>query len=49
MTKAEAMRAFFSTPEKPVTNSELMAFRKGDPKGYNELGEAALAALDKKA
>lgn len=29
--------AFFSTPEKPVKGSELVAFKKADPDGLDKL------------
>ena len=46
MTKAEAMRQFFSTPGKPLTNAELIAFRREDKEGYDEIGEACVKALE---
>ena len=45
MTKLEALKVFFSTPENPVTNQELTDLRKNDPQGFDELAEAAREAL----
>ena len=47
MTRTEAIKEFFSTPEKPVTNSELIELRRADKEGFDELGEACLKALGK--
>lgn len=43
MTATEALKAFFSTPDKPVTSKELMAFAKTDKAGYEEIKELVLA------
>ena len=45
LTKGEALKRFFSTESKPVTNEELIDLRKNDPEGYDELAEAAREAL----
>lgn len=44
ITRIQALKQYFSTPEKPLTNSELIELRKADPKGFNEL--AALVAKE---
>ena len=46
MKAVDAIKAFFGTPEKPVSNSELMAFAKADKDGYRELGQLAVTALE---
>ena len=46
MKAADAIKAFFGTPEKPVSNTELIAFAKADKDGYRELGQLALVALE---
>ena len=46
MKAVDAIKAFFGTPEKPVSNSELIAFAKADKDGYRELGQLALVALE---
>ena len=43
LVKTNAMKAFFTVPEKPIMNSELMALRKGDARGYDELGDLCIA------
>jgi len=43
MKAIEAIKVFFSTPDKPVTSKELMAFAKADKAGYEELKELVLA------
>lgn len=43
--KADALTEFFSTPEKPVTSSELLSFRKHDVAGFDELAALAAKAL----
>ena len=48
MKAVDAIKAFFGTPEKPVSNSELIAFAKADKEGYTELGQLAVAALEVK-
>lgn len=47
MTKIEALKQFFSTEDRPVTNQELLAFKKEDPQGFDELAEAVLVELSK--
>ena len=44
-TRIEALKVFFGTPEKPVTNIELIDLRRGDKAGFEELAEAAFKAL----
>ena len=44
MTKAEVLKVFFSTPNKPVENKELLEFAKADKAGFDEL--AGLAAQE---
>jgi len=39
MTKIQALKQFFGTEEKPVTNPELLDFAKNDRAGFDELGE----------
>ena len=46
MKAVDAIKAFFGTPEKPVSNTELIAFAKADKDGYRELGQLALVALE---
>jgi len=43
---ADALKAFFGTPEKPVSNSELIAFAKADKAGYAEVKNLVLTALE---
>lgn len=38
-TKGVLLKTYFSTPEKPVTNKELMEFAKSDISGYTELAK----------
>jgi hypothetical protein len=38
-TKGVLLKTYFSTPEKPVTNRELMEFAKSDINGYTELAK----------
>ena len=49
MKTADAIKVFFGTPDKPVSNKELLAFAKADKDGYNELvtlTQANLTASD---
>ena len=46
MKAADAIKAFFGTPEKPVSNTELIAFAKADKDGYRELGQLTVVALE---
>ena len=46
MKAADAIKAFFGTPEKPVSNSELIAFAKADKDGYVEVKNLVLATLE---
>ena len=43
--KVEAIKRFFSVPDKPITNSELIDFRRTDPAGFDELATLAAVAL----
>ena len=43
--KVEAIKRFFSVPDKPITNSELIDFRRTDPAGFDELAALAATAL----
>ena len=43
MKAVDAIKAFFGTPDKPVTSKELMAFAKTDKAGYEEIKELVLA------
>ena len=45
MKAADALKAFFGTPDRPVENKELLAFARTDKDGYNELVALAMAAL----
>lgn len=36
------IKEFFSVPEKPVTNQELIEFKKDDPEGYAEVRDGLL-------
>ena len=45
MTRIQAIKAYFSTPDKPVTNSELIELRRADKEGFDKIGEACLIAL----
>lgn len=38
----KAMKDFFSTPDKPVTNEELIDFKKNDPDGYAQVRDGIL-------
>jgi len=42
----DAFKVFFGTPEKPVSNSELLAFRKADKDGYDEISTLVKATLE---
>ena len=46
-SKVQDLKNFFSTPEKPITNQELIDFRREDPKGFDELAGLAGVALEK--
>lgn len=43
MKAVDAVKAFFSTPDKPVSSKELMAFAKGDKAGYTEVKDLVVA------
>lgn len=44
MTRIDALKTFFGAV-RPVTNQELIGFRKEDPEGFAALAELAAAAL----
>ena len=44
-SRATAMKEYFGTPEKPVTNSELIQFAREDKPGYEEIGDLCIGAL----
>ena len=46
MKTADAIKVFFGTPDKPVSNAELLAFRKADKDGYDEIATLVKADLD---
>ncbi len=46
MTKADAIKQFFSVPEKPITSVELIAFRRHDKEGYDKIGELCIKELE---
>jgi len=48
MTRIEAIKKFFHSDVKPITNIELLAFAKADKKGFEEIGDLCLAALSEK-
>ena len=37
MKAVDAIKAFFGTPDKPLTSKELMAFAKTDKAAYDEI------------
>lgn len=41
------MKTFFSTPERPLSNTELIDFKKTDQAGYDELAHDLAAHLAK--
>jgi len=41
------LKNFFSTPKKPITNQELIDFRRADPQGFDDLATLAGVALEK--
>jgi hypothetical protein len=45
--KVQAIKEFFSTEEKPVSNKELMDLVRTDKAGYDFLAEGAAKALGK--
>lgn len=47
LTKIEAVKRFFAGSERPVSNKELTDLKSADPKGFDEIALAAMAALDK--
>ena len=46
MKTADVIKVFFGTPDKPVSNAELLAFRKADKDGYDEIANLVKATLD---
>ena len=46
MKTADAIKVFFGTPDKPVSNAELLAFRRADKDGYDEIATLVKADLD---
>lgn len=38
-TRIQKVKDFFSTPEKPVTNAELLKLKKADPEGFEQIAE----------
>lgn len=48
-TKLAALKAFFGTPERPITNAELIDLRKEGQESYDELANAALATYELEA
>ena len=45
--KAASLKEYFSTPERPVTNKELMDLVRTDKEGYDELAIGAAKELGK--
>ena len=45
MKTADAIKVFFDTPDKPVSNKELLAFRKADKDGYDEIANLVKADI----
>lgn len=43
-TKVQALKQFFGR-ERPVENTELLALRRDDPAGFDEMAEGAAKAL----
>jgi len=41
-TRIQAMKEFFSTPDRPVENKELMEFKKADPEGFEEVAQMVM-------
>ena len=46
MKTADVIKDFFGTPDKPVSNKELLAFRKADKDGYDEIANLVKATLE---
>ena len=46
-TRAQAMKDYFGSEEKPVTNTELIQFAREDKPGYEEVGDLCIEALEK--
>ncbi len=45
MTKIDALKVFFGSADRPVTTKELTEFKKADPVGFEQIAQAAAAAL----
>ena len=45
VTKAVAIKEFFSVPGKPITNAEMLDMPRNDRAGYDELAQLAAKAL----
>ena len=45
ITKIDALKQFFGTPEKPITTKELFDFRKNDPEGFDAISDLCLEAM----
>jgi hypothetical protein len=45
ISKLEAVKRYFSVPEHPVTNQELLSFIKADRAGFDELAHGAAKEL----
>ena len=45
INSATALKKFFSTVDRPVTNGELVELMKADKKAYHDLAEQAAKAL----
>ena len=46
LTRVEALKQFFGVPEKPITNAELIDFRKVDKQGFDEIADLCIRALE---
>lgn len=46
MKGTDAIKTFFSTPDKPVSSKEIMAFARGDKAGYQDLVKETLAYFE---
>ena len=45
ISKIEAIKRYFSTPDKPMENTEIIQLVKANKKDFDELGEQAVIAL----
>jgi len=48
MTRLVAIKKFFHSEKKPVTNTELLELARANKKAFEELGDLCLAALGEK-